>query len=269
MRRWSFLALSTALLACGCSGAVHQIPRVSEGEVAAALAEVRSGGAGLQYRRASDDEVSETLRAAVARVSGPALQVCYEMNVGICHWQFRIARISTFNAAAVPNGVIILNRGLVEHAANDEEIAMVIAHEIAHQASNHVAGALQNQVIGAAIGAALLGAAGTVTTHGKEESGRTTRTAMNLGARLGAHAGQLSYSKQQEREADYLAALILYRAGIDLEKARGVLVAMARSSGRTETTMLDSHPVGPERLAAWDRAVAEIRASGGRLPPRA
>ncbi len=269
MRRWSFLALSTVLLACGCSGAVHQIPRVSEGEVAAALAEVRSGGTGLQYRRASDDEVSETLRAVVARVSGPALQVCHEMNVGICRWQFRVARISTFNAAAVPNGVIILNRGLVEHAANDEEIAMVIAHEIAHQASNHVAGAQRNRVIGAAIGAALLGAAGAAATHGKEGSGRTTRTAVDLGARLGAHAGQLSYSKQQEREADYLAALILYRAGIDLEKARGVLLAMARSSGRTETTMLDSHPVGPERLAAWDRAVAEIRASGGRLPPRA
>jgi hypothetical protein len=44
---------------------------------------------------------------------------------------------------------------------------------------------------------------------------------------------------------------------------------MARASGRKETGMLDSHPAGPERVAGWDRAVAEIRANDGRLPQRA
>jgi hypothetical protein len=33
--------------------------------------------------------------------------------------------------------------------------------------------------------------------------------------------------------------------------------------------MLDTHPAGPDRLASWDRAVAEIRASQGALPARA
>src|SRR5882672_1281557 len=42
-----------------------------------------------------------------------------------------------------------------------------------------------------------------------------------------------------EREADYIAALILYRSGIDPDKARGFLVTMARASGRKETGMLD------------------------------
>ena len=66
-----------------------------------------------------------------------------------------------------------------------------------------------------------------------------------------------------------MAALILYRAGVDLDKARGLLVTMAAGSGRMATTFLDSHPAGPERVAAWDRSVAEIRASNGRLPQRA
>ena len=84
-----------------------------------------------------------------------------------------------------------------------------------------------------------------------------------------AAVGRISYSKEQEREADYIAALILYRSGIDPEKARGFLVTMARASGRKETGMLDSHPAGPERVAGWDQAVAEIRATNGRLPQRA
>ena len=46
-------------------------------------------------------------------------------------------------------------------------------------------------------------------------------------------------------------------------------MTMARASGRKETGMLDTHPAGPERVAGWDRAVAEIRASNGKLPQRA
>ncbi len=85
----------------------------------------------------------------------------------------------------------------------------------------------------------------------------------------GAGIGRVSFSKEQEREADYIAAVILHRAGYDLRKARGFLVTMARASGRRETGMLDTHPAGPERLAAYDRAAAEVVASGGRLPARA
>ena len=96
-----------------------------------------------------------------------------------------------------------------------------------------------------------------------------TRSAVRAGANLGGVIGGISFSKEQEREADYLAALILYRAGIDLDKARGFLVKMARASGKQDTGMLDTHPAGPERIASWDRAVAEIRASSGRLPQRA
>jgi predicted Zn-dependent protease len=92
---------------------------------------------------------------------------------------------------------------------------------------------------------------------------------MDTGANLGGAVGRISFSKEQEREADYLAAVILYRSNVDLDKARGMLVTLARSSGRRDTGMLDTHPAGPDRLASWDRAVAEIRASQGELPARA
>ena len=92
---------------------------------------------------------------------------------------------------------------------------------------------------------------------------------MQSGADVGGAIGRISFSKEQEREADYLAAVILYRSDVDLDKARPFLVTMARASGRKETGMLDTHPAGPERVAGWDRAVAEIRASNGKLPQRA
>ena len=172
------------------------------------------------------------------------------------------------NAGATKNGLIVANSGIVEYAANDEEVAMVIAHEIGHQAANHIATSQRNQAAGALLGAILLGAAGAAASYGSRDGGHMARAAVDTGADVGGAIGRLSFSKEQECEADYLAAVILYRSGVDLDKARGFLVTMARASGRRETGMLDTHPAGPERIAGWDRAVAEIRVSDGRLPKR-
>ena len=261
MQRRSFMALAGSGFVCGC-GAVHQLPEVSNGNIAMAQAEVRMAPP-PQRRWVSDDEAAMTLRTAIQLVRAPAANLCHEMNVGVCDWKFRMSRDRDVNAGAMGYGNIVLNRGIVEYAANEEEVCLVVAHEIGHHAANHVVQGTRNQMIGALIGVAVVGLAGAIA--GSNPGSGATQSA----AQLGATVGRLSYSKEQEREADYMAALILYRAGIDLDKARGLLVTMARGSGRMETTFLDSHPAGPERVAAWDRAVAEIRASNGRLPQRA
>jgi predicted Zn-dependent protease len=260
MQRRSFMALAGSGLVCGC-GAVHQLPAVSNSSIAMAQAEVRM--APLPQRRSvSDDEVIQTLRTSIQLVRGPAANLCHEMNVGVCDWKFQMSRNRDLNAGAMGYGQIVLNRGIVEYANNEEEVCLVVAHEIGHHAANHVARGARNRMIGALLGVAVVAVAGAIA--GSNPGSGTTRSA----AQLGATIGSLSYSKEQEREADYMAALILYRAGIDLDKARGLLVTMAAGSGRMQTTFLDSHPAGPERVAAWDRAAAEIRASNGRLPQR-
>jgi predicted Zn-dependent protease len=261
MQRRSFMALAGSGLVCGC-GAVHRLPAVSGGNIAMAQAEVRMAPP-PQRRWVSDDEVVRTLRTSIQLVRGPAENLCHEMNVGVCDWRFQMSRNQDLNAGAMAYGQIVLNRGIVEYAANEEEVCMVVAHEIGHHAANHVARGARNRMIGAVLGVAVVAVAGAIA--GSNPGSGATRSA----AQLGATIGSLSYSKEQEREADYMAALILYRAGLDLDKARGLLVTMARGSGRMQTTFLDSHPAGPERVAAWDRAVAEIRASNGRLPQRA
>jgi predicted Zn-dependent protease len=269
MRRRSFMALSGACLVCGCSGAVHQLPEISRGNLSLAQTEVQGAGGPPQRHAVTDDELLKILNAAGRRIHAPAAQVCGEMNVGVCQWQFRAVRDTSLNAGAGPNGLIMVNRGIVEYAANQEEVCLVIAHEMGHQAANHLAAGQRNQAVGALVGAILLGAVGAAASYGSRSSAQVIRSAAQTGANVGGAVGRISFSKEQEREADYLAAVILYRAGVDLDKARGFLVTMARASRQKETGMLDTHPAGPERIAGWDRAVQQIRASNGRLPPRA
>ncbi|MGX9965230.1 M48 family metallopeptidase [Roseomonas sp. F4] len=269
MRRRSFLATAGSSLLCGCGGAIHRLPQISNGNISLAQGEIRTSEGPPPRREISDDEVLDTMRSALRRIRPAAEQLCREMNVGVCTWTFRALPDRTLNAGAGSNGAIVINRGIVEYAANEEEVALVLAHEMGHQAANHIVNTQKNQAVGALIGALIVGAAGAYAARGGYYDPNLSRSSVEAGANLGGAIGRISFSKEQEREADYLAALILYRSEIDLDKARGFLVTMARASGRAETGMLDTHPAGPERIAGWDSAVLEVHASNGRLPPRA
>jgi predicted Zn-dependent protease len=261
------LAVLGAGLLGACAGAVHQLPSIDQSTLN--LAQTEIGKAGAPARHAvTDEEVQMTLRSALDRIRPEATRLCHEMNVGTCSWRFITMPDSSLNATSRPNGVIAVNRGVVEYANSEEEVALVIAHEIGHQSANHLETSQRNQMVGALVGAVLMGTVAAIASSKSRYSGTITQASARTGSDLGAAVGRISFSKEQEREADYLAAVTLYRSGMDLDKARGFLVTLARASGRKETGMLDSHPAGPERLAAWDKAVAEIRASGGALPKR-
>ncbi|HYI03964.1 MAG TPA: M48 family metalloprotease [Reyranella sp.] len=138
---------------------MHRLPQIDGGNLSLAQGEVQSAGA-PQRRSVSDQEVDETLNAALRRIRPAATQICHEMRVGVCTWQFRVSANRSLNASAGANGLIVINRGIVEYAANEEEVAMVIAHEIGHQAADHVATGQRNQAVGSVVGAILLGALG-------------------------------------------------------------------------------------------------------------
>lgn len=131
MRRRSFLALSGASLVCGCAGAVHQLPQVDGDDVHRAQAEVQSAKK-RQRRTVTQAEALDTLETVTRLIRLPAAEAC---------------------------GEIVVDRGLIEYAANEEEVCTAIAHEIGHQAANHVMNHYRNSMAGALIGSVLLVAA--------------------------------------------------------------------------------------------------------------
>ncbi len=266
--RRHFLALSAGCALCGCSGAMHRLPSADASRIQLAATEVTAEAA-LPRRVVGDHEARATIARVHRRLQDVAVATCHEMGVGVCGWHVHVLADRSMNASAGPGGVIAIHHGIVEHARNDEEVALVLGHEIGHQAANHIANSQRNVQVGAVIGALLLGAAAAYLGAGSPYSGRIVRDATELGGNVGAVVGRISFSREQEREADYIAAVILHRAGYDLDRARGFLLTLARASTRMQSGMFDTHPAGPERVAAWDLAVEEIRRSGGALPARA
>jgi Zn-dependent protease with chaperone function len=259
------LFLGGACLPCGCAGVVHQVPVASGGQVALARAEVAEAGGPPPRRHLSDGEASRLMRAALARIRPGAELPCREMASGVCDRQVQASRDRALNAGAGGDGLI--HRGVMEYAAHEAEVALVIGHEMGHQAADPVASSQEARSVGSAIGAAVMAAAVAAAASGPVGA-REAQRSVRSGATLGGAVGRLAFSREQEREADYLAAVILHRSGADLGRARGFLVTMSRLSARAETGPFDSHPAGPERLAAWDEAMREMARTNGALPPR-
>jgi predicted Zn-dependent protease len=204
-------------------------------------------------------------RALLQRVAGRLTQAaqpfCQVELRRACTFRIDLIDSPEANAFASGSNQIVVTTAMMRLLDGEDELAAVVAHEMAHHIAEHIAeGTLRTQA--GAIAGALAGAA-------SNEVLGIDLGLSRLGAQAGAQAGRLSYSKADEREADYLGAYIMARAGFDLDRGGTLWAKLTHLSGKGTTSLLDSHPAGPERLAAWRRTAEEIRADPQAMPRRA
>jgi beta-barrel assembly-enhancing protease len=173
-------------------------------------------------------------------------------------YRFFVVNTSEVNAFALPGGYIYVNRGLIEKAENESELAGVIGHEIGHVVGKHSLKQLSKRLLlsGVTVGAGLAVSA---------KSRKWGEVVMAAGG-IGVFFASLKYSRDDEREADWLGLTQLYQAGYDpsgmvtfFEK----LEAMSKGSGRMPA-FLSTHPLPAERKANMRRQLAGL--SGGPKP---
>ncbi|MCH2353727.1 MAG: M48 family metallopeptidase [Pseudomonadales bacterium] len=161
-------------------------------------------------------------------------------------WQISIIDEDEINAYATGTNDVVVHRGVIEYAQKDDEIALVVAHELSHHLLNHLNESAARNILGSLIGAAV------ATTIGGASSGNR-----DAGAEVGSWIANQSFSRAQEKEADIMAGRLLFNAGYSLTQARSQFILLAQLSdhARVRSTFLDAHPVGPERLAHWDMII--------------
>src|SRR5688572_27642771 len=149
-------------------------------------------------------------------------------------YEFDVVNARDINAFALPGGPMYVNRGMIEAAKNEGEMAGVMAHEISHVALRHATAQQTkisnplNQILG--IGAILGGAV--------------------LGGQAGAQAGQifaagyfLRYSRDYETQADILGSRIMANAGYDPRDLANMFRTIEQQSGGGRSPeWLSSHP---------------------------
>jgi len=179
-----------------------------------------------------DDGKREQIAALFRRVAGNAV---YRI-------EFRNSQALGANAIALPSGIVVVTDGLVELAANDKEIASVLAHEIGHVERRHgLRHVLQNTVT-VLVMSALTGDLVSVTS---------------LSAALPTALIDASFSRQFEREADDAAITWMKANGVEPVHYANILAKLqaqidvktgGANAGKKARNYLSTHPDTGERI---------------------
>ena len=144
-------------------------------------------------------------------------------------YRFQIVNSKDINSLGFPGGAIYLYRGLVDMAANDDELAAILAHEVSHVASRHGTQQLSRQLL---LEAPIAIAAGTpISEVWKEQIAR-------LGITLGVDAPFLRYSRDQEQESGLMSVRLMANAQFDPNAFRTLIEKINES----QAAFLFNHP---------------------------
>src|SRR5687767_5767829 len=167
-------------------------------------------------------------------------------------YEFDVVNVSDLNAFALPGGPMYINRGMLQAAKNEGEIAGVLAHEISHVALRHgtaQAGKATKYQVGSIIGQI----AGAII-------GGVAGQAISLGSQFGFGTAFLKYGREYERQADLLGAQIMARAGYDpRDMANMFQTIQAKGGGRGGPEWMSSHPNPGNRYDAINKESAQLR----------
>lgn len=160
-------------------------------------------------------------------------------------YTFKVVDDKSLNAFALPGGPVYLNRGVLENARNDGEVAGVLAHEISHAVLRHgTANASKASVAQTGLGVlgGLLGSLGRTKSY----AGLITQA-----GGFGLNMAFLKYSRDAETEADVNGAQILARAGFNPEDMVGffeTLDKVTKADHSKTANFLSNHPTPDRRI---------------------
>jgi predicted Zn-dependent protease len=165
-------------------------------------------------------------------------------------YYFKIVNARDINAFALPGGPMYVNRGMIEAAHNEGEMAGVMAHELSHVALRHgTAQATKAQKYGLLAG--ILGIGGQIL------GGPAGAAAQIAGQGVGVYF--LKFSREYETEADILGARIMANAGYDPHDLANMFKTIEQQSGGSGGGFLSDHPSPSDRYARINQEAQYLR----------
>jgi len=164
-------------------------------------------------------------------------------------WEFHCVNDKSINAFALPGGYVFINRGAIEAADNEAQLAGVMAHELSHVALRH--GTAQ-----ASKGSLAQGAAGI---FGAIFGGSTGGALLTQGVSLGAASVLLKYSRSAETQADVMGTQVLYDSGYDPRGMSQFFEKLQQESkGKKPPEFFSDHPNPDRRLERVDEEIDKL-----------
>jgi predicted Zn-dependent protease len=164
------------------------------------------------------------------------------------NWEFNLVDDPTVNAWCMPGGKVCVYTGLLKLCDTDDELAVVLGHEIAHAIARHGNERMSNQMIINGVGDILLPSnPNQVNIFKQVYMGTTT-------------LGMLKYGRSHESEADKLGLVFAYIAGYNPEAAITFWEKMSKTGGQKPPEIFSTHPSDERRIKDLQEFLTEIEA---------
>lgn len=244
------LALATALPAA----ADNSLPDIGTAGVSAMSIEreARFGQAFSRFARANQPVVDDPVLNEY--VTGLGLKLLSQADSVRFPFRFLLIRDDSINASAFLGGVVQLHTGLFLNAANESELASVMAHEITHVTQRHIARYLESQSRSTPL--TIAGLVGSVALAVVNPQAGMAALQTTLGLKM---QSAINYTRDNEFEADRLGLRLLYNAGFDPNAMATFFQKLAEQYqfASTPPQMLLTHPLPASRIAEARSRAAE------------
>lgn len=166
-------------------------------------------------------------------------------------WEFHLVKDPQVNAFCMPGGKIVVYEGLLPYTPTDDELAVVLGHEVAHAVARHSNERMSQQML-TQYGAGILDAA----LQNKSAAVQSLAgTVYGLGSQYGV---MLPFSRQQESEADYMGLVLMTMAGYNPEVAVNFWQKMAAGKSGSTPEFMSTHPSDATRIAKIKKYLPEM-----------
>ena len=164
-------------------------------------------------------------------------------------WEFNVVNDPTVNAWCMPGGKVVVYTGILPVTQNDEGLAVVMGHEIAHAIARHGNERMSQGLALQGVGMTLE----VLNSQNPSAAGNLFLQSFGIGGQL----GMLAYSRKHETEADKMGLVFMAMAGYDPREAPKFWQRMSGGGGQAPPEILSTHPSDETRVADLEAYMPE------------
>lgn len=217
--------------------------------------EIALGAQSFQQIRSEEKVSTDAAMNARVRRVGERIAGAVGTQMPNAQWEFVVFDSKEVNAFALPGGKVGVYTGLLKLATSDDELAIVMGHEIGHVIARHGAERMSEQMVIQGLGA--LGSAYAQSRY-SAEAVQMAQMAYGTGATM---LRVLPHSRDNESEADHMGVVFAAEAGYNPEASIGFWQKMAQQKTANPSAFekfLSTHPTDSQRIADLQKLMPEV-----------
>ena len=247
MHKTIFLAIATLIIIAGCT---YKTPYTNRSQMIFISQKEEMALGEKSYKESLSQSKIITGTKDATRIKNIGARIAKVANRNDFQWEFNLVEDEAINAFCLPGGKVVVYTGILQMAKNDDQLATVISHEIAHALARHGAERMSSSMVQQGLQVVGNIALGVTAPQYQNLFNQT----YGIGTQLGV---MLPYGRMQESEADEIGIYLMYQAGYNVNEALKFWENM--SAGKKEgSDFFSTHPSSTNRISDIQKVIAKL-----------